>query len=303
MDKKQLWRDIVTHARSLFPLFRYLILQTETHAFCLALACAALIGFYPFCALMLSLMQHQFHWDGGYKVIMLALQVLYPNPEFLVRNLDVTVRSSGRSFELGSVIWVFLGAAGVFIPLEAGLNRLWKVHEDRPYWQNQLFGIGLTLVCCVLAITFVVIIATLRFPGTLLLQVSETFQPVTSVSDTIILHLMAVVFFSMTIFVLYKFLPNRKIDTFQVLPAAILAGVVAEIVKDVYVLLLPFMDIRGPNGSQGPFYISVSFVILAYFETFVVLGGAFLATQTEAYPWMGFIRHIREARHDQPSST
>jgi len=247
-------------------------------------------------------MQHQFHWDGGYKVIMLALQVLYPNPGFLVRNLDVTVRSSGSSFELGSVIWVFLGAAGVFIPLEAGLNRLWKVHEDRPYWQNQLFGIGLTLVCCVLAITFVVIIATLRFQERCCAGF-RTFQPVTSLSDTVILHLMAMVFFSMTIFVLYKFLPNRKIDTFQVLPAAILAGVVAEIVKDVYVLLLPFMDIRGPNGSQGPFYISVSFVILAYFETFVVLGGAFLATQTEAYPWMGFIRQKTEPRDDQPSSS
>src|SRR5258705_6906926 len=153
MDKKEFIKNLSANVKSLFPLFRYLILQTETHAFCLALACAALIGFYPFCTLMLSLMQHQFHWDGGYKVIMLALQVLYPNPGFLVRNLDVTVRSSGSSFELGSVIWVFLGAAGVFIPLEAGLNRLWKVHEDRPYWQNQLFGIGLTLVCCVLAIT------------------------------------------------------------------------------------------------------------------------------------------------------
>jgi len=53
MDKKQVLRDIATHARSLFPLFRYLILQTETHAFCLALACAALIGFYPFCTLLL----------------------------------------------------------------------------------------------------------------------------------------------------------------------------------------------------------------------------------------------------------
>src|SRR6185369_1806903 len=117
MDRKQLLRDILTHARSLFPLFRYLILQTETHAFCLALACAALIGFYPFCALLLSLMKHQFHWDGGYNVIMGALQVLYPNPDFIVKNLDFTVRGSGRKFELGSAVWVFLGAAGVFIPL------------------------------------------------------------------------------------------------------------------------------------------------------------------------------------------
>src|SRR5689334_2152283 len=171
MDSKKLLSDLAAEARTLFPLFRYLILQTETHAFCLALACAALIGFYPFCALMLSLMKHQFHWDGGYSVILNALQVLYPNPDFIVRNLEATVRSSGGKFELGSAFWVFIGAAGVFIPLEAGLNRLWQIHEDRPYWQNQLFGISLTLVCCVLAVTFVIIIAALQLPGSLLNQV------------------------------------------------------------------------------------------------------------------------------------
>ncbi len=44
------------------------------------------------------------------------------------------------------------------------------------------------------------------------------------------------------------------------------------------------------GGSKGPSHISVNFVLLAYFETFVVLGGAYLASQTEAYPWMDIIR-------------
>jgi hypothetical protein len=69
---------------------------------------------------------------------------------------------------------------------------------------------------------------------------------------------------------------------------------VAEIVKDVYVAVLPLMDIGSANGSQGPFYVSVSFLILAYFETFVVLGGAFLASHSESYPWIGFIRRKKE---------
>ena len=42
--------------------------------------------------------------------------------------------------------------------------------------------------------------------------------------------------------------------------------------------------------TQGPFAISVTFLLFAYFETFVVLGCAFLATDTERYPWMGFLR-------------
>jgi hypothetical protein len=29
--------------------------------------------------------------------------------------------------------------------------------------------------------------------------------------------------------------------------------------------------------------------LLAYFETFVVIGCAFLASRSERYPWMGFL--------------
>ena len=31
--------------------------------------------------------------------------------------------------------------------------------------------------------------------------------------------------------------------------------------------------------SQGPYYVSVSFVLLAYVEAFVVLGGAYVAAR------------------------
>ena len=95
-------------------------------------------------------------------------------------------------------------------------------------------------------------------------------------------------FFVVSIFALYKFLPNKKIDTRQVLPAAILAGVMAELVRTVYVRIVPDMA-----ATQGPFSISATFLLLAYFETFVVLGCAFMASQTERYPWMGLLPRKR----------
>jgi hypothetical protein len=44
----------------------------------------------------------------------------------------------------------------------------------------------------------------------------------------------------------------------------------------LYLLALPFLDLQ---KSQGPYYISISFVLLAYFESFVVLAGAYLAAR------------------------
>src|SRR4029079_11795641 len=145
------FRRFLAESRTVIPLFRYLVLQTETHAFCLGLACAALIGFYPFCFLLMSLMRFVFHWPRGANVIIEAIMEYYPTEqEYFVRNLEVSVLQAGRKLQFASIFWILLGAAGIFIPLESALNRLWKVDEDRPYWRNQLVGLSLTTASGVL---------------------------------------------------------------------------------------------------------------------------------------------------------
>ncbi len=173
-----------------------------------------------------------------------------------------------------------LGAAGVFVPLEMALNRLWKVQEDRPYWLNQVVGFTLTIVCVLLGLFFLSISALLHEIVSHLY-----FQTVKDILSFLIIRITMTCLFVVGIFALYKFLPNKKVRASQVLPAAIVAGVMAEIVRVVYTHTVPNLV-----PTQGPFSISVSFLLLVYFETFVVLGCAFLATQTERYPWMGFLR-------------
>src|SRR2546423_2222436 len=107
MIDRELLARLGRELKNLVPLFRYLVLQTETHAFCLALACAALIGFYPFCVLLLSLMKHQLYWDTGHQVVVDTLRAFYPaGRDILVYNLDISVKTAGTKLELGSVLWV-----------------------------------------------------------------------------------------------------------------------------------------------------------------------------------------------------
>jgi hypothetical protein len=47
-------------------------------------------------------------------------------------------------------------------------------------------------------------------------------------------------------------------------------------VRWLYVQALPVLQLQ---KSQGPYYVSVSFVLLAYVEAFVLLGGAYLAAR------------------------
>jgi membrane protein len=285
MIEQDFWSRLVREIKNFFPLFRYLILQTETHAFCLALAGAALLAFFPSCLVMLAIFKNILHWDNAYKVLLDTLQAYFPvNQDFIVRNLRVTLEQMGRRSGIASLLWVLLGAAGIFIPLETGLNRLWKVPEDRPYWLNQLVGFTLTLACTGLGLLFLSISTALhaivRQVPTVVLRTTMSF---------IVIRATTTCFFVVTIFALYKFLPNKQIEARQVLPAAILAGVMSELVRVVFKSVVPNLA-----PTQGPFATAVTFLLLIYFETFVVLGCAFLASRTERYPWIGFLKTKEE---------
>lgn len=281
MFDRELWLRLGREFKNLIPLFRYLILQTETHAFCLALACAALIGFFPACLVMLTILKHILRWNAAYNVFIDTLRLYYPTAqEFLIHNLEVNLPS--RSVEVGSLFWVLLAATGIFVPLETGFNRLWQVREDRPYWLNQIVGFLLAVGCSLMALGFVAISTGLQF--------IVHFFPTEILRrglDYVVIRAVTTCFLIATIYAFYKFLPNKKIETREILPAAILAGIMADLVRMIYTFVLPATNL---NATQGPYFVSVSFVLLAYFETFVVLGGAFLASRTDRYPWMGFLR-------------
>lgn len=281
MFDRDLWLRLGREFKNLIPLVRYLILQTETHAFCLALACAALIGFYPACLVMLSVLKHILQWNAAYNVFIDTLRLYYPtSQEFLINNLEVNLPS--RGVELGSLFWILLAATGIFVPLETGFNRLWQVREDRPYWLNQIVGFLLAVGCSLLALAFVGISTALQF----IVDFFPT-EILRRTLDYLVIRAVTTCFLIATIFAFYKVLPNKKTETRDVLPAAILAGIMAELVRMIYGLLLPLTNLA---STQGPYIVSVTFVLLAYFETFVVLGGAFLASRTDRYPWMGFLR-------------
>src|SRR4029453_15363806 len=163
MIDQDFWRWLTKELRNLFPLFRYLILQTETHAFCLALACAALVGFYPTCLVMLSVLKHILRWDAAYNVFIDTVRLYYPrDEEFVIRNLMESSLPS-RRVELGSLVWFFSAGTVIFVPLETGFNRVWQVREDRPYWANQIVGFLLAVGCSLLALVFVAISTFIEF--------------------------------------------------------------------------------------------------------------------------------------------
>ena len=242
------------------PLVRYLFLTTETHALCGALAFFAMLAFYPVSLLLVSLAKHVLRSPEALDVVRLALQSYYPvGQDFLLRNLEVSSRLLGDGVSLHGTLWILLGGAGVFIPLEMAFNHLWGFPEHRPYWSNQLVGLVLTLAWWALAVALVLALA--RLPPAARLPV---------------LFIGVVVGGAAALFLVYRFLPHGKVPTAAALPAAVLTAAAAEVVRWLFALVLPLL--RLPE-SQGPFHVSVSFLVFIYVEAFVLLAGASLAAE------------------------
>lgn len=264
------------HLNHPLPLLEHLVLRTESHAYSAGLAFFALVGFYPFCLLLVWVTGDLLHWPAGVAVIRETLREYYPEGQaFLLRNLDASVEQHGSELTLASGFWILMGAAGVFIPLETALNTLWGARQHRPYWRNQAVGVLLTGAGVCLAFVFVVLTAALQ-------NVVESL-PLARLAQTALsyaaLRGSALALSVAAIFLLYRYLPNHPVSSREVLPASIAAGVVAEAVRWVYLRALPLLDLQ---TSQGPYYVSISFALLTYFEAFVLIGGAYMAARPPA---------------------
>jgi uncharacterized BrkB/YihY/UPF0761 family membrane protein len=242
------------------PLVRYLFLTTETHALCGALAFFAMLGFYPGSLLLVSLAKYVLRSPSTLDVVRLALHSYYPvGQDFLLRNLEASSRLFGEDVSLHGALFILLGGAGVFVPLEMAFNRLWGFPEHRPYWRNQLVGLLLTLACWALAVALVLGLARLPL-----------------VARGPLLGLGGVALGAAVLFLIYRFLPHGRVPTAAVLPAAVLTAAAAEAARWIFALVLPLLQLP---KSQGPFHVSVSFLVFIYVEAFVLLGGAQLAAE------------------------
>lgn len=263
------------------PLVRYLLLTTETHALCGALAFFAMLGFYPLSLLLVVLAKYVLRSPAALEVVQLALQSYYPvGQEFLLRNLEASSWRLGEGIPLHGALWILLGGAGVFVPLETAFNRLWGFVEHRSYWRNQCLGLVLTLACWGLAVTFVLALASL--PQWLRL---------------LLLYPLGVAYAAVAIFLLYRFLPHGPVPSRAALPAAALTAVSGEAVRWIFVLVLPLLALP---KSQGPFHVSVTFLVFVYVEAFVLLAGAYLAAEATCEPAPAPPSHGREASSPSP---
>ena len=258
----------------LLASLRYLW-TTQVHAYAFSIAANALLSFFPFTLLLLTVCRNWLHWEGVYGVIVELLRANLPaGADFIIRNLGVLVRARRQVQAISLVLLVFT-SSGVFLPLEVALNKVWGIARDRSFLGNLAVSFLLAVVSGLLAFGSLLLAATaqsaarfglgwLPWPGPLGV-VSRVLLETVPIPLTIAIY-----------FVIYYFLPHGPVPVRRVLRAAVLAGVLTGVAKFVYAGILPAFSFP---EVYGPFALSATLLLWAFVASLILLWGAYFCAQ------------------------
>jgi membrane protein len=265
--------DGARYSGLLLSTARYL-LRTEVHTFAFSVAANAILSFFPFMLLLLTLIRRVFHSPVMYEVVVQLLRDNLPaGQDFVIRNLNALAGARHRT-EILSLVILLITSTGIFMPLEVALNRIWHFRNNRSYLGNQLISLGLTFGCGVLALLSVGLTA-----GNVAVLRAFTFGHdffVVRLVGFITMKIFAIATGITIYFLIYWLLPNGKVSPRAVLPAAVIMGLLSEILKYGYILALPRLNFQ---EVYGPFALSVSLMFWAFLTGLLLLTGAYLSAE------------------------
>jgi len=248
--------------------------RTDVHTFAFSVAANAILSFFPFMVLMMTIIRRVFHSRVMYDVVVQLLRDYLPaGQDFVIRNLTSMV-SSRQRVQVFSLIILLITSSGIFLPLEVALNRIWRFERNRSYLGNQLVSFGLAFACGALAMLSIALTAgpvaflefILRGYGTGFVRlVGFLMMKVFAIAASIAIF-----------FLIYWVLPNGKVPARAVLPAAIVMGLLSEALKYAYILALPWLNFQ---EVYGPFALSVSLMFWAFLSGLLLLAGANLSAE------------------------
>jgi len=293
-SQKLLPSGVSEKGRRLRPSLGYLF-TPEIHVYASSIAANALLSFFPFTMILLTVCRRWLHWEGAYQVILAQLRANLPTgADFVIRNLMAMVGAKHR-LQAISVITLFFTSSGIFLPLEIALNKVWGFSQSRSFLRNQGASFALAVVSGGLALASILLAAEAERYA----HVLEALPPhlLSSLVSRILLEAIAVPTVIIIYFIIFYFLPNGKVPARWVLPGAVVAGVLTELGKFVYLASLPLFGFR---EVYGPFTLSVTLFFWAFVGALIMLWGAYISHR--GFEWSSARRLKTEPAH-APSAT
>jgi len=259
--------------------------QTFIEDNCSVLAAAIsfylILSFFPFLLFSISVLGFVLHSSdkAGFYLLSLMIKTL-PTSTLDAFKILVEVVRKKEFFGIIGVGGLLLLASRIFTIVEKSMNKIWRVEEGRSWGHSKT--LSLILVPTSILILFFSLGLTAFYSAAKVfvipyLNFSIAKAPVlTSILALFFTTLSGFIFF----FVIYKFLPYRKIPTGYAILGALFAAIFWEIAKYLFdFYILNFTHYRMFYGSFGVVLIMFLWV---YYSAFILLLGAEIGSNLEA---------------------
>jgi len=257
--------------RALRPTFRYWM-KTEVHVYAFSIAANVLLSFYPFLIVSVAIASKFFNRATALSAIDLALSDFFPDAlgSFLRNNPP----PQGK-IEVISLFLLLFTANGIFEPLEVGLNHVWGIGKNRSFLWNQVVSLTLIFICGGLALGSLLMTAFTQESFRRLTSSAPAWLPHTvfELIPVLVFKAAAVPLTVLVLFLIYRYLPNGKPPVDRVIPAAIVVGVLLEVLKQINRWVWPgFYQKLG--REYNVFKNSVTLILIGFLVSMLVLAGA-----------------------------
>jgi len=210
---------------------------------------------------------------GGRSAGLALLAVVNELIPFEHQALATSLRSLGRvarTLEAFSLLLVVWGASGIFMPVELALNRVWG-GSPRAFVRSRLLAFLMTVAG-----------GALVFLSVALTSLARTYR---WQWPTLASYGAKAIAFALTCIVfllIYRFIPDPRVETGTAVRAALWAGTSWEAAKYLFVVNLSRANLP---AVYGPLAFAVSLVLWAYVSSLVLVFGALMSPRgAEAAP-------------------
>ena len=206
--------------------------------------------------------------------------------DVLKENIEQVIQLRGAIGIVGIILLLWTASA-MFGAISRTINRAWDVHRDRPFHIRKLRDLSMALgigILFFLSLGATSIYSILR----------STDLPVIGTALDIGARLLAFLPSFAIFLILYKFIPNTKTYWRYVWPGALLAAVLFEISKSIFVLYLDrFTTYELVYGSIGSV---IALLFWIYVSAFILILGAEFSAEYGRMR-MGVARGVLISKH------
>ena len=243
------------------------------------LAYYAVLSLFPLTVAIISLLGLLLEPEALHSDVFHFFESYLPvSEELLAANIDAAGNIHGF-LGVVSFIGLFWSASLMFGAITRSVNRAWDIHQDRPFYLDKVRNIAMALSVAPFFLLSVGTTAALQMlEGVDLPLIGST----DILDDAIIGSLSRILpfLFSLMIFLLvYKFAPNTRTHWRYIWPGALLAAVLFEVSKSIFVLYVDnFANYEAIYGSLASMIVLLAWT---YFSGLILITGAEFSSEYE----------------------